>query len=81
MGKPNNEIWFNGRRIKKDYRPTKMEKSLNHEQQEVVRKFFRYLIVLQNEKSVAQIMIAYRRSRMANMRGDKIYVKNKQSRN
>lgn len=60
------EIWFKGRKLKKDYRPVKIQKALNSEEQEVVRSFFRYLLILKNDYSVSVIMTAYRRARMTN---------------
>lgn len=72
-----NEIWFKGRKFKKDYRPTKMQKALNLEEQEVVRTFFRWLILLKKDYPVSTIMTAYRRSRMSNNnRGKRFYYAN-----
>lgn len=63
------EIWFKNRKIKKDYRPVKIEYALNQNQQETVRTFFKYLLVLHDYGcSVNRVITAFRRARMTNER-------------
>lgn len=64
--KVKHEIWFAGRKIKRDYRAVPIGRALNYEQQAVVRSFFRYLLVLHGDCSVSQVIAAYRRSRLTN---------------
>lgn len=63
------EVWFKKRRIKKDYRAVKIEYALNPVQQETIRSFFRYLVILHDQGcAVTHVITAFRKSCMSNER-------------